>query len=130
MDTSLQTAPIGYSDGGLIRGSYRINIDGASFFLKEGKVQNPHREDKEYGLNGQPDSAHYVKDFSSMPVTIMNKQGMANPEGKRFKPFGFFGDAWVIVSTEFAFSAAGLQVWTGEIKKLVNDPVEPVYADA
>ena len=121
--------PIGYEDGGLIRGSYKLNIEGSVLFIKEGSIDNPHREDKEYGLQGQPDSASYVKDFSTMEVTIMNKRGMPDPETKRMKPFAFKDDIWIIAATKFAFSAAGLQVYTVALRKLYNDPVEPVYAE-
>lgn len=129
MGADATTNPIGYSDGGLIRGSFALNIEGSTFFLKEGKITNPARTDKEYGLKGQPDSQDIVADFSSMTVTIMARKGMPDPETKRFKPFAFKGAAWVIASTEFAFSTAGLQVHTGQIEKLVNDPVEPIYAE-
>lgn len=124
------TNPIGYSDGGLIRGAYRLNIDGSSFLLKEGKIAIPVREEKEYGAQGQPDSANYVEDFSTMSVTIMAKKGMVDPATKRFRPFAFKGDVWVLASIDFAFSTQGLQVYTGQINKLYNDPVEPVYDES
>jgi hypothetical protein len=129
MSDENKTNPIGYEDGGLIRGSFKLNIQGASLFLKEGSIDNPHREDREYGLKGQPDAASYVKDFSTMEVTVMNKAGMPDPSTKTFLPFAFKDDVWMIVATKFAFSSAGLQVWTGSIRRLYNDPVEPVYAD-
>lgn len=129
MGKTANTAPIGYSDGGLIRGSYKITIDGTTYLLKEGKVQNPAREEKEYGVQGEPDSQSIVKDFSTMSVTIMAKKNLPDPETKRMKPFAFKGDVWLLASTEFAFSTAGLQVYTGTINKLVNEPVDPIYAE-
>jgi hypothetical protein len=130
MSDADKSNPIGYEDGGLIRGSYKLNIEGASYLIKEGSIDNPHREEKEYGSQGQPDSASYVKDFTAMDVTIMARKGAPDPETKRMKPFAFRDDVWVIVSTKFAFSTPGLQVHTGTIKKLVNAPTEPIYAEA
>lgn len=130
MSDADKTNPIGYEDGGLIRGSFKLNILGAVFFLKEGSIDNPHREDKEYGQQSQPDSASYAKDFTGMEVTIMNRVGMPDPEGKRFFPFAFKDDVWIIVATKFSFSAAGLQAHTCTIRKLYNAPTDPVYAAA
>jgi hypothetical protein len=124
-----KTNPIGYEDGGLIRGSFKANIGGHSFLIKEGSIDHPHREEKEYGRQGQPDSASYVKDFSTMEVTVMARRGMPDPETKRMIPFAFKDDVWILAATKFAFSTAGLQVHTGVIRRLYNAPTDPVYAD-
>ncbi len=123
------TNPIGYEDGGLIRGSFKINIDGAVFLLKEGKIANPARTEREYGVQGAPDSASYVGDFSTMQVTIMNRKGGVDPVTKRFRPFAFKGDVWIISASDASFSTQGLQAFTAEINRLYNDPVEPVYPE-
>jgi hypothetical protein len=129
MSETNKVKPIGYRDGGNIRGTYKVNINGVTILIKEGKVANPSRQDKEYGLKGQPDSADYIEDFSTMSVTVMNKVGMPALDELRFFPFAFKDNVWILASTEFAFSSAGLQVYNGEIHRLYNDPVDPVYPE-
>jgi hypothetical protein len=59
----------------------------------------------------------------------MNKVGMPALDELRFFPFAFKDNVWILASTEFAFSSAGLQVYKGEIHRLYNDPVDPVYPE-
>ncbi|MDB5541766.1 MAG: hypothetical protein JWQ89_3493, partial [Devosia sp.] len=60
---------------------------------------------------------------------IMNRRGMPDLETLRFLPFAFKNDVWIIIACDFSFSTGGLQVWNADIRKLYNDPVDPIYPE-
>lgn len=106
------------TDRGLVRGSFKVRIDGYDYLLKTGTRDKPVRGAREYDQAGLPLSSSYVTDFQKISGEIMAYAGVPDPS--QLQPFTFDGKFWSITNLKLNFSTEGLRGYSCDIEQLAG----------
>lgn len=106
------------SDRGLVRGSFKVTIDGYTYLLKTGQRQKPVVSNFEKGELGRPEASSHVADFEKISGEIMAYAGV--PEPAQLFPFSFDGKYWAVGNLTLNYATEGLRSYTCEITQLAG----------
>lgn len=106
------------SDRGLIRGSFKLTIDGYDYVFKTFTHDKPVRMAREYDENGRPFSSSYTTDFQKLSGEIMAYAG--TPEPAQLFPFAFEGKFWTISNLKLNGSTEGVRSYSADMEQLAG----------
>lgn len=109
------------SDGGLIRGSYVVTINGYTYVLKTFDLDKPVRSENDYSETGAFNKSSHITDAQKWSVTISAVSG--TPEPTQLFPFtisAYAGLYWAVGNVKLTGSAMGLQLYSGDLMQLAT----------
>jgi hypothetical protein len=106
------------ADRGLVRGSYKVTIDGYVYLFKTGTRSKPIVSNFEKDENGKPYASSHVVDFQKLPGEIMAYTG--TPEPSQLVPFLYDSKYWTVGNLTLNFSTEGLRSYSCEITQLAG----------
>lgn len=106
------------ADNGLIRGSFKVTIDGYVYLFKSGTRDKPIRSAFEYDENGRPLSSSHVADFQKISGEIMAYSG--TPEPSQLYPFLYDSKYWTVGNLKLNYATEGLRSYSCEITQLAG----------
>ncbi len=117
----MSVTTIQLSDGGLIRGSYNITINGLAYVLKTFDLDLPVRSENDYAETGAFAKSSHITDQQKWAVTISAIAGTAGPT--QLYPFtisGYSNLYWAVGNLKFTGTAMGLQTWSADLLQLAT----------
>lgn len=109
------------ADGGLIRGSYNITINGYSYVLKTFDLDLPVRSENDYSETGAFAKSSHITDAQKWAITISAVTG--TPQPTQLFPFtisAYSGLYWAVGNLKLQGSAMGLQTWSGDLLQMAT----------